>query len=160
MFARVVGNVSVSKHAVTNVVSVHDCKKTGTFGIANRILRKKPTELFQTERIIDLSQRPLRKQHTTIIDLSQRPLRTQHTTNTTDEHPCPSAELEPAIPAVERLQTAKNTDFMESEAIYRHLLKYAKAFTAVKSKVIKVKVTLEQATKDQRGSRGIALLSL
>jgi len=145
MFARVVGNVSVSKHAVTNVVSVHDCKKTGTFGIANRILRKKPTELFQTERI---------------IDLSQRPLRTQHTTNTTDEHPCPSAELEPAIPAVERLQTAKNTDFMESEAIYRHLLKYAKAFTAVKSKVIKVKVTLEQATKDQRGSRGIALLSL
>jgi hypothetical protein len=45
---------------------------------------------------------------------------------------------------------------MESGTIY----KYATAFTAVKSRVIKVKVTPEQATKAQRGSRGISLLSL
>jgi hypothetical protein len=72
----------------------------------------------------------------------------------------PPAEFEPAIPAVERLQTAKNTDFMEFGTTYRHLLKNATAFTVVKSKVIKVKVTLEEATKAQRGSRDIALLSL
>jgi len=38
-----------------------------------------------------------------------------------------------------------------------HLLDYATAFLLIK---VKVKFTLEQATKAQRGSRGIALLFL
>jgi hypothetical protein len=76
---------------------------------------------------------------------------TEAAANTTDEHPCPSAEFEPAIPVA---------SWNLTQYTYWLLFKYAKAFTAVKSKVIKVKVTLEQATKAQRGSRGVALLSL
>jgi hypothetical protein len=57
----------------------------------------KPKELFQTERI---------------IYLSQRPMRTQHTTNKTDGTSMSPVGFEPTIPAVGRLQTAKNTDFM------------------------------------------------
>jgi hypothetical protein len=44
----------------------------------------------------------------------------------------PPAEFEPAIPAVERLQTAKNTDLIESGTTDRHVL-YAAVFTAVKT---------------------------
>jgi len=67
----------------------------------------------------------------------------------------PPSEFESAIPAGERLQTAKNTDSTEYGTIDRHPPKYATAFTAVK-----VKVTLEQAMKAQKGSRGIAPLFL
>jgi len=49
---------------VTNAVSVYDCVKPGHSASRTEFCGK-PTELFQTERVINLSQGPLRTQHTT-----------------------------------------------------------------------------------------------